>query len=316
MLSARKISPDHVAMAIIVVLLIICSIAVPKFLTIDNIMQVLRQMSVPAIIAVGVTFVVVAGRLDLSVGALLSCCAVAAVVFHNAYGPGMAILVALLIGIGVGCINGFLVAFLGLNSLITTLGMLSILQGGTLVYTAGSNAQIADAANTWFSVIGRGEFAGVPAPVIIAVVIAFIFATLLAKTTFGRRVFAVGGNATASVYASINARATIFFAYVIAGTLTAVAAIVYSSRVAAARSDSGSGMELMVLSAVILGGTSLLGGTGSVVRSIIGVLIIGFVQNVLLLLGMPYYLQWIVTALVIVGAVWTDIATKRGKVWA
>ncbi|MGI3899294.1 MAG: ABC transporter permease [Janthinobacterium lividum] len=316
MTTTWKPTPQQSALAIAGLAILAVGWSVPNFLSLDNVMQVLRQMSVAAIIAIGVTFVVITGRLDISVGALMSCCAIAAVEVHNSVGPAAAIAVALAIGFAVGCINGALVGWLGLNSLIATLGVLSVLQGATLVYTAGSNAQVAGAASSWFTFIGRGYVCGIPTPVLIAATLLALFSVVLTRTTFGRRVFAVGGNSTASAYAAISAPWAIFLSYIIADVLTGVAGIVYSSRVAAARSDSGNGLELMVLSAIILGGTSLLGGSGSVMRSIVGILIIGFVQNALLLVGSPYYVQWIVTALIIVGAVWTDLGLKRGRVFA
>jgi ribose transport system permease protein len=138
---------------------------------------------------------------------------------------------------------------------------------------------------------------------------------VLSRTTFGRRIFAVGGNEIASVYSSINAKRTILAAYIISGLMTAIAAIVFGSRVMDGRNDSGAGYELFVLSGVVLGGTSLLGGSGGVGRSVFGIVILGLIQNALLLLGLPYYYQWIVTWVVIVLAVWADTAAKRGKVF-
>jgi ribose transport system permease protein len=292
------------------------ALLVPGLASVDNFAQVLRQIAVPGIMAIGVTFVVIVGRLDLTVGALLSLCVVTMVNLHDAIGPGEAIAVTLAVGLLSGCVSGFLVAVLGVNSLIATLGMMSLLQGLTLVYTNGKNAQIAHPEATWFGVLGRGYLFGVPVPVVILAALAAAMAIVLNRTTFGRKVFAVGGNEIASAYSSVNVKTTIFLTYVISAVLTAVAAAVYGSRVMAGQNDSGSGLELFVLSGVILGGTSLLGGSGGVGRSTIGIVILGLVQNVLLLLGLPYFSQWIVTWAVIIVAVWADMASKRARVFA
>ncbi len=286
---------------------------IPQLLEIQNINQVLRQMAVPAIMAIGATFVVIAGRLDLSIGAVLSASAIATVELYNLVGPVPAISIALVIGLAIGCVNGFLVAYLGLNSLIATLGMLSVVQGIALVHTNGANVVLNDLeAETWFSFISRGYLLGLPVPVWITAALAVLFAILLNMTTFGRRVFAVGGNLVASVYSSIDARRTVFLCYLIADGFAALAGVVYASRVMTARHDLGSGMELMVLSAVILGGTSLVGGSGGIGRSMIGVLIIGALQSALLILGYPFYMQWIAIAFVLVAAAWVNVAAKRG----
>ncbi|MGW1419917.1 ABC transporter permease [Bradyrhizobium manausense] len=268
------------------------------------------------IIASGVTFVVIAGRLDLSVGSLLSLCAVTIVNLHDRCSPELAMAAGLAIAIIVGCVNGLLVAVLRLNSMIATLGMLSLLQGVSLLYSSGQNALIATPNQTWFALFGRGYFFGIPMPVIILIAFAAAMAAILERSNFGRRLMAVGGNETAAVFAAISASKIIFAAYVISGAATGLAAIVLGSRVMAAQNDSGSGYELAVLAGIILGGASLVGGSGSVLRSVFGVILLGVIQNALLLVGMPYYFQWLITWAIIIGAAWIDIASTRGKIFA
>ncbi|MBZ9994325.1 ABC transporter permease [Mesorhizobium sp. BH1-1-4] len=309
-------SARQLLIATAVLMLLIGGTTVPGLFSFDNITQMLRQISVTGIIALGVTFVVIAGRLDLTVGSLLSLCAVVAITLHDEISPIAAVTVPIIIGLVVGCINGFLVAILRLNSLIATLGMLSVLQAVALVWTSGQNALIDRPEATWFAVIGRGYLLDVPIPVLIFLLIAALTAVLLGMTRFGREVFSVGGNEIASRFSSIAARQVLFTCYVISGTLTGMAAIVFSSRVMAAQNNSGSGLELQVLSAVILGGTSLAGGDGGIGRTIIGVVLLGFIQNALLLIGLPYYVQWLVSWVVIIGVVWTDVASRRGRVLA
>ena len=299
-----------------VLFLVVIAILAPSFLTITNVSQVLRQSSIPGVMALGVTFVVICGRLDLSVGSLLSFTTVLVVDLHDKIGPGAAILVALAVGACVGVINGFLVGYLRLNALIVTLGMLSLLQGVTLIYSGGKNVDIAHPGETWFSVFGRGYAIGLPVPVIIFVVLAVLFGVLLQRTAFGRQVFAVGGNEVASAFSGINASRIILAAYVLSGLTAAIAAVIMGSRVMGAQNDAGSGYELNVLAGVILGGNSLLGGSGGIFRSVAGIVILSFIANGLLLIGLPYYVQWLVTWVVIIGAVWADLASKGQRRFA
>ncbi len=286
------------------------------FLSPGNILDVLRQVSITGTMALGVTFVVLTGRLDLSVGSLLTLLTVIVVDQHNTAGPFLAIVMTLLAGAAIGAFNGVLIGLAGLNSLIVTLAMLSFLQGLVLFYSGGSNVNIANAQGTWFSVFGRGTALGVPVPVILFLLGALVAGLVLATTTFGRRIYGVGGNETASVFSGIDARWTVFWTYVISGTTTGIAAVIMGSRVMGAQNTIGQGYELTVLAGVILGGTSLLGGSGSIVRTVIGIVMLGFIQNGLLLLGFAYYVQWLVTWAVIILAVWIDLAAKRGRVLA
>jgi ribose transport system permease protein len=286
------------------------------FLTPGNILDVLRQVSITGMMALGVTFVVLTGRLDLSVGSLLTLLTVIVVDQHNVAGPFPAIVMTLGAGLIVGAFNGLLVGFVGLNALIVTLAMLSFLQGLVLFYSGGSNVNVQNAQETWFAVFGRGDFLGVPVPVLLFLVGAVIAGLILQVTTFGRRIYGVGGNETASIFSGIDARWTVFWTYVVSGFTTAVAAVIMGSRVMGAQNTIGQGYELTVLAGVILGGTSLLGGSGSIWRTVIGISMLGFIQNGLLLLGFAYYVQWLVTWAVIIIAVWIDLGAKRGRIFA
>jgi ribose transport system permease protein len=252
----------------------------------------------------------------LSVGSMLTLLTVVVVDQHNNVGPLAAMIITLLTGLTIGAWNGLLVGFFKLNALIVTLSMLSFLQGLTLYYSGGSNVNVVGAQTTWFGVFGRGALFGIPVPVFLFLLGALIAGFVLKRTIFGRTIYAVGSNETASVFSGINARWTVFWAYVISGLATAFAAIIMGSRVMGAQNTIGQGYELTVLAGIILGGTSLLGGSGSIWRTVIGISMLGFIQNGLLLLGFPYYVQWLVTWAVIIIAVWIDLAAKRGKVFA
>jgi ribose transport system permease protein len=284
-----------------------------RFLSPENVMTVVRQVSIIGTIALGVTIVVIGGNLDLSVGSLLSFATVLVVDLHDKIGPAGAILMMFVCTLMLGSVTGFLVGVLRLNSLIVTLGMLSAIQGITLIYTGGQNVDIINQEDTWFAFFGRGYLFGIATPVLIFLILAVVLQTVLSKTVYGRQVLAVGGNPVAAAFSGIRRSRVVFTTYLISAFATGCAAIIMGSRVMGSQNNVGQGYELLVLAGVILGGTSLLGGSGSVFKTVIGVLILGFIQNGLLLLGFPYYAQWLVTWVVIILAVWLDVASKRGS---
>mgnify|MGYP000055942758 FL=1 len=286
-----------------------------KFLSFNNLESVVRSSAMIGVMALGVTIVVISGNLDLSVGSMLSFGTVMVVDLHDKIGPGPAILVMMVCVLLLGAVNGFLIGFVRLNSLIVTLGMLSAIQGLTLIYSGGKNVDVNPSTQDtpWFRVFGRGEVAGIDMPIIIFFVLAIIIGFVIAFTPYGRRVYAVGGNPTAAVFSGIRRNRVVFSTYLISAFCVGIAAIILGSRVMGSQNNVGQGYELLVLASVILGGTSLLGGSGSILKTVIGVLILGFIQNGLLLLGYPYFAQWIVTWVVIILAVWLDVAAKRGR---
>lgn len=286
-----------------------------KFLTFDNLESVVRSSAMIGVMALGVTIVVISGNLDLSVGSMLSFGTVMVVDLHDKIGPGPAILVMMACVLLLGAVNGFLIGFVRLNSLIVTLGMLSAIQGLTLIYSGGKNVDVDPSTQdtTWFRVFGRGEIVGIDMPIIIFFALAVIIGFIVAFTPYGRRVYAVGGNPTAAVFSGIRRNRVVFSTYLVSAFCVGVASIILGSRVMGSQNNVGQGYELLVLASVILGGTSLLGGSGSILKTVIGVLILGFIQNGLLLLGYPYFAQWIVTWIVIILAVWLDVAGKRGR---
>ncbi len=299
-----------------VVMLGIIGLLAPTFLNAGNVLQVLRQASIVGVMVIGMTFVLVAGRVDLSIGSLLSLVTMITIDLHERVGPLVAILVALGTGLAVGLINGVLVAFFRLNALIATLGMLSLLQGLTMIYSSGQDLSIADPSRTWFAVIGRGQCLGIPVPVVILAVIGAAAAFLLHASVYGRRVFAVGGNEATSLYSGLRTSWLIASTYLLSGLATAVGALIMASRVMGAQTNTGAGYEFDVIAAAALGGISLTGGSGSILGSVVGVVVLAFLQNGLLQIGFPYYTQWIVTWLVIVAALWSDGAARRGRVLA
>ena len=295
------------------VFMIAFTLANPKFISVDNLFSVVRSSAILGVMALGVTFVVISGNLDLSVGSMMSFSTIVVLDLHDQIGPALAIPAMFAMTLCLGAFIGFLVGYLRLNSLIVTLGMLSAIHGLTLTYSGGQNMDIADKEGTWFSVFGQGSALGIPVPILIFVALAALLGVALAKTPFGRKVYAVGGNGTAATFSGIRRARTVFACYIISAFCVATAGLIQASRSLGSQNTVGQGLELEVLAAVILGGASLLGGSGTIFKTVIGVLILGFIQNGLLLIGLQFYVQFVVTWVIIILAVWLDIAAKRGK---
>ncbi|MCB5200605.1 ribose transport system permease protein/putative xylitol transport system permease protein [Loktanella sp. DSM 29012] len=292
------------------------TIANDRFLSPDNVMGVIRSSAILGVMALGVTFVVISGNLDLSVGSMMSFSTIVVLDLHDKIGPFLAIPAMFAMTLCLGAFIGFLVGYLKLNSLIVTLGMLSAIHGLTLTYSGGQNMDIADKEGTWFGVFGQGSALGIPVPILIFLALAALLGIILAKTAFGRKVYAVGGNGTAATFSGIKRARIVFLCYIMSSACVAVAGLIQASRSMGSQNTVGQGLELDVLAAVILGGASLLGGSGTIFKTVIGVLILGFIQNGLLLLGLQFYVQNVVTWVIIILAVWLDIAAKRGKLWS
>lgn len=295
------------------VFMVAFTLANPKFISIDNLLSVMRSSAILGVMALGVTFVVISGNLDLSVGSMMSFSTIVVLDLHDQIGPALAIPAMFAMTLCLGAFIGFLVGYLRLNSLIVTLGMLSAIHGLTLTYSGGQNMDIADKEGTWFSVFGQGAALGIPVPILIFVALASLLGVVLAKTPFGRKVYAVGGNGTAATFSGIRRARTVFVCYILSAFCVATAGLIQASRSLGSQNTVGQGLELEVLAAVILGGASLLGGSGTIFKTVIGVLILGFIQNGLLLIGLQFYVQFVVTWVIIILAVWLDIAAKRGK---
>ena len=298
------------------VFMIAFTLANPKFLTVDNLFSVVRSSAILGVMALGVTFVVISGNLDLSVGSMMSFSTIVVLDLHDKIGPLLAIPAMFAMALCLGAFIGFLVGYLRLNSLIVTLGMLSAIHGLTLTYSGGQNMDIADKEGTWFSVFGQGSALGIPVPILIFGALTALLGVVLAKTPFGRKVYAVGGNGTAATFSGIRRARTVFTCYLLSSGCVAIAGLIQASRSLGSQNTVGQGLELEVLAAVILGGASLLGGSGTIFKTVIGVLILGFIQNGLLLLGLQFYVQFVVTWVIIILAVWLDIAAKRGRLWS
>ena len=296
-----------------VIFMIGFTVANERFLAPENVMGVVRSSAILGVMALGVTFVVISGNLDLSVGSMMSFSTIVVLDLHDRIGPELAVPAMFAMTLCLGAFIGFLVGYLKLNSLIVTLGMLSAIHGLTLTYSGGKNMDIANKGDTWFAVFGQGSFLGIPVPILIFGLMAALLGMVLGKTPFGRKVYAVGGNGVAATFSGIPRARVVFACYLLSSLCVATAGLIQASRSMGSQNTVGQGLELEVLAAVILGGASLLGGSGTIFKTIIGVLILGFIQNGLLLVGLQFYAQYVVTWVIIILAVWLDIAAKRGR---
>ena len=296
----------------LVIFSIIISFLSDRFMTGSNMFNVLRQTSVNAIIAVGMTFVILTGGIDLSVGATFAYSgAVAAYLVGSGQHPLVAVMAALLVGLAIGVTNGIIISKGKLQPFIVTLATMTIFRGATLVFTDGKPISAGYEANAeFFANIGNGYLMGIPNPILIMVVVIGVAYFILKHTTIGRYVYAMGGNEEATKLSGISVHKVKLFAYGMSGMLAALAGIIITSRLSSAQPTAGTGYELDAIAAVVLGGTSLSGGIGSVLGTIVGALIIGILNNALNLLNVSPYYQLLAKGFVILIAVLLDRKEK------
>lgn len=296
----------------LIFLIVVVSFLNPNFFTVDNILNILRQTSVNAIIAVGMTLVILTAGIDLSVGSVLALCgAFAASMIALEVPVLVAVPTALVAGAALGAISGIIIAKGKVQAFIATLVTMTLLRGVTMVYTEGRpiSTGFTDTADA-FAWFGTGYALGIPVPVWLMVVVFAAAWYLLNHTRFGRYVYALGGNESATRLSGINVDRVKIGVYAICGMLAALAGIIVTSRLSSAQPTAGMGYELDAIAAVVLGGTSLMGGKGRIMGTLIGALIIGFLNNALNLLDVSSYYQMIAKAVVILLAVLVDNKNK------
>jgi ribose transport system permease protein len=296
---------------VFVVLCAILTVLTPHFLTVSNLLNVAQQTAINAVIAVGLTYVIISAGIDLSVGSIV---AFSGVVMAGALQSGWPVPLAVLAGLGVGSacgvVNGLLVAFGRLPPFIATLGMMSVARGLGLLVTDGRPISGFDETFRW---LATGELFGLPVPVIVMLAVYAIAHFVLRRTKFGRYVFAIGGNEEASLLSGVPVAAYKIAVYGVSGLLAALGAVLLTARLNSAQPIAGINYELDAIAATVIGGTSLMGGQGSVVGTLIGALIMGVLRNGLNLLGVSSFFQQVVIGSVIIAAVLLDTVFKRQK---
>jgi len=288
------------------------ALATPYFLTTDNLMGVFRSFSTTAIMSIGMVMVIVTGGIDLSVGSVMG---LAGLVTALAFEHGLPTAVSVGCGLGVGLLfgltNGLLVTVGRLPPFIATLGTLSIGRG--LMYIVTKGVPVTPATPEAFNVIGQGYLGYVPAPVIIMVVLALVFSLIMAYTTFGRHVYATGGNEHAAWISGVNTARVKLVVFTLSGVISALAGVIAFSRFSSAEPASGFGIELDVIAAAAIGGASLAGGVGSVQGAILGAALTGIIANGVVLMNINTYAQQAITGTVILIAVSIDVWRNAKK---
>ena len=289
----------------LVVLFLFLSVATDSFLSTKNMLQVLRQICINGLLAFGMTFVLIIGGIDLTVGSVVAISGVSVVIMLNSGVPlPVALVVALLLGAIVGLLNGGIIALTGMPPFIVTLSLQGTIRGIAYVITDGRSVSCDNAV---FNAIGNGYLFGIPIPIYIVAFVMIVISILLYYTRFGRRMYAVGGNITAAGFSGIHVKKIMVQVYVLSGVLSALAGIILASRMYSGQPASGQAYESDAIAAAVLGGTSFNGGIGTVGGTLIGALVIGFLTNGLNLLHISSYVQMIIKGLVIIGAVGIDI---------
>lgn len=301
------------SLVVLLTFCIIVSILNPSFLTVSNILNILRQTSINSVIAVGMTFVILTGGIDLSVGSILAISgAVAAAMISHGNNVFVAVIGALAIGAALGAFNGLIISKGKIQPFIATLGVMTLVRGYTLVFTDGRPISAGSAeASAAFSNIGAGYFLGIPLPIYIMIFVFGLAYYILRQTRTGRYVYSLGCNEEATIYSGINTDRIKILVYTISGFLAALAGIIITARLSSAQPQAGTGYELDAIAAVVLGGTSLAGGVGGIFGTVIGALIIGVLNNSLNLMDVSSYYQLLLKGLVILVAVFLDRKQKK-----
>lgn len=295
---------------ILLLMVILSAMASPNFLTVSNVLSVLRQSSPIIMLAFGAMFLMISGEMDLSVGSALAFSGIAALVAYTTSGSLLlGIIFGVMCGIMIGVVNGLLTAYLSIPSFIVTLAMDLIVRGLIMMYTGGQT--INETKN--FSVIGQGYVGPIPIPIIIVAVTAFLAWFILRHTTMGRKFYAVGGNKEAAKAACIDVKKTVIMSYVLSGICTAVAGIILISRLNSGSPTAGDGYALDAIASTVIGGSSLAGGVGTATGTLVGAIIMGLIGNILNLVGIQSYVQKVVKGIIIILAVVLDVQSKKKK---
>ncbi len=314
-MNAKGFIRENIPLFGLILLMAAVSLYSPNFLTVDNLLNILRQTSINAIIAMGMTFVILTAGIDLSVGSIL---AFAGAVCASMIAVDTPLIVALLttiaIGAALGMASGTIVAFFGVQAFIATLVAMTMVRGLVLVYTDGRPISTGDfdVANSFYE-IGGGYVAEIPVPVIIAALAFLICWYVLNHTQFGRYVYAIGGNEQVARLAGVNVARVKLIVYATSGALSALAGIILTARLESAQPTAGMAYELDAIAAVVLGGTSLAGGRGRITGTLIGALIIGVLNNALNIMDVSSYYQQIAKGAVILLAVVADGRSKASS---
>ena len=307
MKNTMKYMSELTTVIALIILMAVITIINSNFLTANNLLNLLLQVTSNALIAFGMTFVILTGGIDLSVGSIL---ALSSALTAGLLGSGMPVTLAILISLILGCIlgmmNGLLISYGKLAPFIVTLATMTIFRGATLVYTNGNPITKGLSDTFLFQFLGQGYIVGIPFPVIIMFIVFIVLYVLLHKTAFGKSVYAIGGNEKAAYISGVKLNKVKIIIYSISGIMASISGLIITSRLSSAQPTAGASYEMDSIAAVVLGGTSLSGGKGRILGTLIGALIIGVLNNGLNIIGVSAFWQQVVKGVVILIAVLID----------
>lgn len=293
----------------LVVLIILFSFSSPHFFQVKNLLNIILQVSIIAICAFGMTYALIIGGIDLSVGSTIALSGTAAALLLQQHIPFVVVvLIVLLLGMVLGAINGVLISKALIPAFIVTVATMGIFRGIAYIVTDGVPITI---QNQTFLELGNGDLLGIQIPIYILFALFIINHIILSKTKFGRQAYISGGNEEAALFAGINVDRLKIWIYIITSTMAAISGLILASRLFSAQPNAATGYELDAIAAAVLGGTSLTGGSGRILGTLIGAIIIGVINNGMNLMDVPYFYQLIVKGLVILIAVYIDIKNKK-----
>lgn len=304
--------PEMGVFLVLVILVILFSFVANNFFTTGNFINIARQITEVSIAAIGMTFVIITGEIDLSPGSIYGLsAALCAYMLHNGISPIIAVCVTLLICACIGLISGLFVTRMRLPAFIITLCVQMVARGAIYIITGGASISRFPTTDNWFFALG-GKIGGVfPIQIFIMIVLIAVFAVILKRTRFGFKIYAVGGNIRAAEVSGINTKRTKVVAFILSSTLAAVSGLISLAYLKSLYPTAGSGKEMDIVAACILGGTSMAGGSGTILGTLIGAAIIGVIRNALVLLGVDTYYQEATVGLVILFGVCIDVILKR-----
>jgi len=303
---------ELILVLVLVLLSILISIGNPKFISFANVLNILRDSSMAVIAGIGMTMLLISGEVDLSIGSLVAFVGVVTMdVINKTQSTALGVLAGLALGSLTGLVNGLVRTKLKVNSLIGTIAMMMILRGGVYIYriAAVQNYHLKRA----FFEIGNGYVGFLPIPILLMAILYLVFLVVINKSLAGRYLYATGGNPTAARISGINVDRLKILTFIVSSTLAAMAGVILVSRMNSGQPNSGQGFELEVISGVILGGTSLSGGEGTLIGTLIGIIILRIINNGIIILGWNQDLQIVVSGLVLIVAVYLDNRRKIAR---
>ncbi|MBB6050525.1 L-arabinose ABC transporter permease AraH [Armatimonas rosea] len=308
----KKLWQQNGMLLVCALLFLVLSFTVPNFATVENAKGLTMSVTTVGIVACTMLFCLAAGDFDLSVGSVVALAGVvAATVINKTNSIPLAIAIPIALGFGIGAVNGFVIARLGINALITTLATMQIVRGIARLLADGSSIGISNEA---FGKLGQLKLLEFQSPVWVMVLCFVVFGLLLNKTIYGRNTLAIGGNAEAARLSGVNVARTKILIFAVQGAIAALAGVLLASRVSSGQPNTSEGLELQVISGCVLGGVSLTGGVGTISGMIVGVLIMGAVQNAMNLLNIPTFWQLVASGAILLTAVLLDKLKNRRRV--